>query len=269
MTSSITQCPECATRFHISAAQLEAHQGMARCGRCHGVFNAAEYLHDDAPHPQLSLPIDEPMAVQVEQSPVPATLDFTEQTSNAPPAPATLAEQVEFVEELTDEVTLTSRKDRRWPWQLGSVFLLLLLTAQIAYFFRVEIAAELPATKPVLLQYCELLQCKIPLPKNAEQIRIESSDLQADSQQARLITLHALLHNNATYNQAYPELELTLLDLEEKVISRRVLHPKEYLKTSDEENLGIAANRDASIKLQLDTSDLKPSGYKLFLFYAS
>lgn len=42
----ITQCPYCDTRFRITATQLEAAGGKARCSRCHKVFNARQYLQD-------------------------------------------------------------------------------------------------------------------------------------------------------------------------------------------------------------------------------
>jgi hypothetical protein len=39
------------------------------------------------------------------------------------------------------------------------------------------------------------------------------------------------------------------------------------MKVKDAEKLGVPPNRDLDIKLYLDTTDLKPSGYRLFLFY--
>lgn len=269
MNTNVTQCPECATRFRVSDIQLEAHQGMVRCGRCHQVFNAREHLHDNTPSPQLSLPIEEPSFAETKEPPVPEELDFSNRmpAPEPTPQPTTLAQQVEFVEELTDEVVFPLPKERRWPWLVGAALLLLVLCAQLAYLYRVDIAAELPGTKPLLESYCELLNCTVPLPRHAELMRIESSELEADAQQSNLITLHALLHNSAAYAQAYPELELTLLDLDEKVIARRVFHPADYVKNPEEEKTGIAANREASIKIKLDTTELKPSGYKLFLFY--
>jgi hypothetical protein len=222
----------------------------------------------NSPSPQLRLPIDEiPLSTSdkmLEREEPNVTHQAPEFTAKS--APTTLAQQVEFIEELTDEVT--TPPSRRWPWVIGSAVMLIVLSAQIAYFFTAQVIAEIPEAKPLLLQYCDLVRCAVALPKNAELMHIESSDLEAVPQQGNFITLHALLHNNASYNQAYPELELTLLDLEEKVIARRVFHPADYLKTSEDEKSGIAANRDASIKLHLDTTNLKPSGYKLFLFYS-
>ncbi len=41
-----TRCPQCETLFNIKAAQLRAAHGTVRCGQCHHVFDALEYLSD-------------------------------------------------------------------------------------------------------------------------------------------------------------------------------------------------------------------------------
>ncbi len=96
---------------------------------------------------------------------------------------------------------------------------------------------------------------------------IESSELESDPAQSNLITLHALLHNRASFAQGYPSLELTLTDLQDKAVARRVFHPVDYLKAGSEVPKGLAANRELDISLHLNTTDLKPTGYRLFLFY--
>ena len=46
MTSFVTQCPHCRTRFRVSRVQLAAAHGVVRCGACMEMFNAARYLHE-------------------------------------------------------------------------------------------------------------------------------------------------------------------------------------------------------------------------------
>ena len=155
----------------------------------------------------------------------------------------------------------------RWPWVTGAVLLLILLLAQAGYFFRDELAARLPGLKPVLTSYCKLLKCSILLPQKADLLSIESSDLEADPAHASVIDLNANLRNRAPYTQAYPHIELTLTDLADAALARRIFLPSQYLKPGEEEKQGLAASREISIKLHLDTTDLKPTGYRLFLFY--
>ena len=44
--SLATRCPSCGTVFRVAQEQLQVSEGWVRCGRCNGVFNAAELLFD-------------------------------------------------------------------------------------------------------------------------------------------------------------------------------------------------------------------------------
>jgi len=321
-----TLCPHCDTRFKIVETQLEAHQGMVRCGHCLQAFDARPGFIPDQPSPQLELPIlnepapphklaDEPPAVLAALDEAAAssittapdadafaheainmddvvsnkseldaarygTLDYVEMAAAAqngmPPGvplppetessqPMTLAEQVAIVQ---DEDDSEYRPERRtWPWAMAVLLLLLVSIAQAAYFFRVDLAARLPGLKPALVSYCQLLKCTVPLPQNTDLMSIESSDLEADPSHENQITLNALLHNRAPYSQAFPHLELTLNDTQDKPLARRVFRPADYLPPVEKEQTGLLPNHELSVRLRLDTTDLKPSGYRLVLFY--
>jgi len=259
--SDITRCPECGTRFNVSVAQLAAHDGLVRCGHCHDVFDARKHLHDDEPSPQLSLPIENfPQQGGFDLSPIPDVPELEEE-------PRTLAQQVQFIEELTDEVSAKPARRTSWAGVSIAATLALMLLGQATYYYRVELGARLPGLKPLLTQYCELLSCTVTLPKKIDLMVLESSELESDPAQSNIVILHALIHNRAPYAQTYPSLELTLTDLQDQAIARRVFHPVDYLKKGTDERIGIPANRDLDIRLRMDTTDLKPSGYRLFLFY--
>ena len=259
--SDVTQCPECSTRFKVSDTQLDAHDGLVRCGRCHEVFNARDHLHSGEPNPQMDFLNDlEPINTTAQSSPI---------SHRAEKTATTLAEQVQFVEELTEEIPNAVPPASSRPWL--SILMILLLTlaliAQTLYFYRVEIAARLPGLKPLLVEYCSLLDCTVALPHEVDLITIESSELESDPKQSNIVTLHVLIHNSAPFAQAYPNVELTLTDTQDHALARRTYQPKDYLKPSDNALLGTPSNRDLNINLHLDTTDLKPSGYRLFLFY--
>lgn len=259
--TEITQCPQCGTRFKVTGAQLDAHDGLVRCGRCHEVFDAGKHLHDDEPSPQLSLPIEpESPTGETDLTPILNVPELEEE-------PITLAQQVQFVEELTDEVLEMPPRKPSWTAIFAAFLLMLVLLAQSVYFFRIEIGTSLPGLKPLLEDYCTLLECTVALPQKADLIVIESSELESDPNLNNVVTLHALVHNRAPYAQAYPSLELTLTSAQDQPIARRVFLPADYLKAGEDEKQGFPANRDLDIKLHLDTTDLKPSGYRLFLFY--
>jgi predicted Zn finger-like uncharacterized protein len=246
-----TVCPHCNTRFKITKAQLEAHHGMVRCGNCLLAFDTSPNFTPDQLDLQLELPVlDKPVTPRDSKV---ATLQ-----------PMTLAEQVAFVQDDGDKY---QRKGRAWPWVIASLMLLLALIAQSAYFFRVDLAARLPGLKPVLVDYCKMLKCTVPLPRHTDLISIESSDLEADPVHANQIVLTALLRNHAPFAQIFPDLELTLNDIQDKPLARRTFTPANYLPRSEIESTGLLPNHEINIKLRLDTGDLKPAGYRLVLLY--
>ncbi|HET9693631.1 MAG TPA: MJ0042-type zinc finger domain-containing protein, partial [Steroidobacteraceae bacterium] len=51
-----SQCPECLTRFRVTAAALRAAQGTVRCGRCGSAFDALQRLTDTVPDEAESPP---------------------------------------------------------------------------------------------------------------------------------------------------------------------------------------------------------------------
>ena len=249
-----TLCPHCDTRFKISQAQLEAHHGMVRCGHCLQAFDTRPNFAADQLDLQLELPILDKL-VALHDSKV-AVLQ-----------PMTLAEQVAIVQDDNDSEFQPRR--RSWPWAIAALLLLLMLLAQAAYFFRVDLAAQLPGLKPALIGYCRILKCSVPLPQHTDLIGIESSGLEADPANENRITLNALLRNRAPYAQAFPNLELTLNNSQDKPLARRVFGPADYLSQAENEAAGLLPNHELGIKLHLNTTDLKPSGYRLVLLYST
>ncbi|HEU0188850.1 MAG TPA: zinc-ribbon and DUF3426 domain-containing protein [Gallionella sp.] len=249
-----TICPNCIARFKIAEAQLEAHHGMVRCGHCLQPFDARPGFVPDKPSLQLELPmLETPDSLPLSSLPV--------------LQPMTLAEQVAIVED--EDVSAYQSRLRSWPWAFASLLLTLLFLAQSAYFFRTELTARMPGLKPALISYCLILKCTIPLPQKTDLIGIESSDIEADPNHENQINLNALLRNRAPFAQAFPNLELTLNDVQDKPLARRVFRPADYLPPSESQAAGLQPGRELAIKLHLDTHDLKPMGYRLVLFYPS
>lgn len=230
---SSTQCPECHTRFKVTTEQLLAHQGMVRCGICRAAFNAQTQT--------------------VGEKSIVENVGFSTSTNIDSEC---IASEIE-----------PKKESARWPWLLGSVIAFILLLGQMGYFYRVELGTHLPGVKPLLSGYCRLLNCTIMLPQDINKLAIESSDMTQDAEQTTQTQLGFLIHNHAAFTLAYPSVEITFLDNDEKVIARRYFHPAMYLKQKTDEKIGLAANRDANVHLKLDTGDLKPTGFKLFLFY--
>lgn len=146
--------------------------------------------------------------------------------------------------------------------------LALLLAGQAVHAYRTQIAAHYPASRPLLERLCRIAHCEVGLPKAADQLVIESSDLQAvDATKPNLIQLAASVRNKAAIDVAFPAIEVTLTDAQDRPLARRVLLPEQYLAGGKPVGAGLRAGEDFSVRLTLDTTELRPVGYRLYLFY--
>jgi predicted Zn finger-like uncharacterized protein len=266
--TDITQCPQCGTHYKITEAQRNAHQGKVRCGKCQTIFNAVENLYTPPQQLMLPLVLDE----IADFTGLHAAYDpYAEKGSTASLSPGAAARMSNDFSQIPAVYVAPGPKPLT-PGQTlllatGSVLLGIILLLQLTYFFRVDIAARLPGIKPAMLQICAIAKCTLPLPQKIDLVSIESSELEADPAQPSIITLHALLRSRAPYTMAYPSIELTLTDIQDNAIARRTFGPAQYLPSGANEAQGFPANRESGVKLHLNTTDLAPAGYRLFLFY--
>jgi predicted Zn finger-like uncharacterized protein len=90
-----TQCPDCQTRFRVTADALRAAHGTVRCGRCGGAFDALVRLSDALPRAEPEVaPLPLMLATEVDFAPLPE--------SNAEPT-VVLVDESEAGEDITLE----------------------------------------------------------------------------------------------------------------------------------------------------------------------
>lgn len=151
---------------------------------------------------------------------------------------------------------------RRWPWIAGTLLLGGALAIQVAYAYRTEIAKRHPEWRPRLEAMCRSLGCVVELPRDADQVSIESSELNPEHARLRL---EAHLKNRAAYAQAYPHLELTLTDVRDQAVLRRVFEPRDYLPA--DAAASFPPQSEIVITLLLDVGESAASGYRVYVFY--
>ena len=227
----VTTCPSCATTFRVTPQQLQAQHGTVRCGRCPSVFDGFKTL---------------------------ATLPEAAQSGAAPEPPPVVPFE-------TDPAERLARK-RSSGWGFGVLLLVLALGAQGVYFYRSEIAANLPEARPYLNRICEELRCTVMLPQRPRSISIEASDMQAtDPANPGLIALTATLRNHATVALGYPALDVVLTNTREHTVARRIFLPAEYLGAGRDAHNGIPPNAEITVRLDIDGGDLGAAGFRLDL----
>lgn len=177
------------------------------------------------------------------------------------------AKAVEAGQKLFSDVPSQPPHRRVWPWALALVCLLTVLLMQAVVQFRSDLVLLWPEGKPMLQALCALRGCELTLPHKAKYLSIEASDLHPAAGQRGSLVLLATLKNRAPFAQEYPYLELSLTDMAELPIMRRVIAPKDYLPPGINLAAGFPANGERSITLTLDVGDSGAAGYRLYLFY--
>lgn len=287
----ITSCPKCDTHFLLNEELIKAHRGKVQCGSCEHIFNAKNRLTEvadditDADEYQASLEdnLDAP-DVPIDFSDE-ATSKNTDNESTEPEdnyigtfSPNTLAptvpEQPSILDGLGPIDDFTNRLDlpkkiRKHTFLISVLSILLIFTAsiQIIYHLRVKIAAEYPQFKPMLVKACAQFKCTINLPKELDLITIGDSDMQEDDHFKSVINFTSSIKNNANYVQAYPNIELTLTNAEDKVAIKRLIPPKEYLSADKKVEDGLAAQVVSPINLAIYVNDTAVAGYRILLVY--
>ena len=154
-----------------------------------------------------------------------------------------------------------SAKRPTWLYVLFALLLVLGLAAQLLYHYRTQVVLRMPAMAALY----EMVDIEIPLPREADLVVIESSDLQYDNGR-NLFVLQATLRNRARYAQAWPTLELTLTDTNDNVVARRVMYAAHYLPPGTAQDF-FPANGEVAVRLWIDAKDLGAVGYRLYIFY--
>lgn len=274
--SLVTRCPGCHTTFRVQAAQLSARSGRVRCGKCNRVFDGLAQIVEDedatpnvGPSPQL--PLFDPSRLAAEAHSAALSVGQSAPATSTAGAPRRVRRATTPT---ADEAAfLAGRKHRsRFVvlWSLLALLALIVLAAQAALHFRTELILRVPQVRPHLELVCDMLGCEVHLPREPEQIGIESSELRFDTQRDGVIRLTALVRNRATFPQEFPAFELTLTDEGDKPVLRRVLLPSDYLGAKDAQarlGRGIGAGAEEVISVELDLQGLRAAGFRLYLFY--
>lgn len=271
----ITHCPACQTQFFATEEQLNQHAGKVRCGQCRHVFDARAQMLEIAQEDKLAAanPNTENTSnySQTDNSLEAASAKTKSKKSKSKTVTETPLSQPAYIDGISGKSKLNrklpSNRLKPWLWGLASVLAVLAAITQSVYFLRNEIALYYPQLKPVLVQSCQIIHCQIELPKQIEFIVIDDSDVQEDPARADLIYFSSTLINTGAHSVAYPNLELTLTDVEDKPVVRRIFKPAEYLSADQTSDNGLIPNIEAKIKLAINVHAIKVSGYRVFVTY--
>ena len=270
-----TRCPGCATVFRVTPEQLAMRAGQVRCGQCKSVFDGVVQQVSLSPSIRSdagATPVDEaaPGLPTVTLRDARALEPPPETPDEASAAPIRDAGAGTTSEDRFAPAARAKPRRARWvSYAAAILFLVLLIAAQAAFHFRDAIVTFWPPARPAFARMCAAAGCAIrPLRDAAmSHLSIEASDLQADPAHRGLLILTATVRNRAGWPLAYPYLELTLTDAQDRVVVRRALAPADYAGGIADLDRGIAPNGEIALKVFIDASATSQAGYRLYMFY--
>lgn len=230
-------CPHCAAMFELTAAQMEAREGLVRCGACRQIFNAkwhlvarrSEAAGADAADPQTVQArarrrwFAPGLAATALKSPARDAIAAVD--LEAPPARAAPPRRRRGVDHY---LTPRAHPLAGLLWALAALALVALLGAQVKYLM-VERYAQHESLRPYLAWFCELAACRLPARHDPRRITLTRTHIDLHPRRPGALRVTVKLVNEATYSQPYPRLRLTLTDRDGWVVGRRTFAPAEYL----------------------------------------
>lgn len=285
----VTQCTHCGTLFRVTPQQLQKRHGRVRCGRCREIFDGFQALSAEPERVRVehvgAPPSPEPQDIVDTETIAPAHARDAE-ALREPPRSQLHEQQDEAARELEDRAPESiAARASLWPDQddtqivrrpravaafaAGSIVLVMVLLAQAVYAYRVDLAAHFAGLRPFMRSWCAAAGCTVPLPQRPRLIGIEASDLQAiDPQRPGLIKLTATLRSHASYDLAYPALDLVLTNAQDHALARRIFLPQEYLDAKRDVDSGLPPSAEVTVQLELDAAELGAAGFRLDLLPA-
>lgn len=164
-----------------------------------------------------------------------------------------------------EEPVVESRPRQRTAFLVTGVVLSLALLLQVIMRERDWLAAKAPATQTVLAGICNLWGCKVSALREIESVVIDSSSFV--KVRTDVYRVHFTLKNTALLEIATPAVELTLTNVHDQAIARRIFLPAEFGVNQAAIAAGaeLVATLPISAKLPADSERI--SGYRLLVFY--
>lgn len=146
-----------------------------------------------------------------------------------------------------------ARRLRGWAQPAAVAGLVVLLGLQIVLADRARLAAD-AQWRPLVETVCSVLGCSVPPWREPQAFVLLARDVRPHPQQAGALRASASFRNDAAWPQPWPQLVLTLSDLDGHAVAVRAFAPEEYLGAAPRSGL-VASGQSVDIALDI----LEPS----------
>lgn len=265
----LTQCSHCSAVFRVRTQQITRAEGRVRCGQCGEVFDALVNLREGLPGqeaPAQPEPAFSRRAFGAARSAATAADEYTFDLSDLPPLhddEEPPEDEEDIGRELEDrgfslrpaEKAAATERPRRWSptlsWGIGCIVLTALLLAQ-GMVSREAVAGFAPL-RNLAQKVCDIAGCQLSLPREPYRLALISRDVQPHPTVEDALVISATMVNRAPHAQAWPILEVTLADLNGRLVAMRRFGPDSYLNSDMDRAAGMPP--DTPIHVVFETED--------------
>jgi hypothetical protein len=142
-----------------------------------------------------------------------------------------------------------SHGQNRWRLPALIAGLAMLLALQWALADRERLAAD-ARWRPLVVQLCGVLRCSVPPWREPSAFVLLDRDVRPHPRVPGELRVTASFRNDASWAQAWPEVELTLSDLEGRAVGTRRFSAHEYLGATPTQET-LASGQTATIRLEV------------------
>jgi len=151
-------------------------------------------------------------------------------------------------------------------WNIGVAVLLMIFILQYSYSMRDDLA-RYPELRPWVQKLCEIAQCDIPMQQNVDLIKLTHRDITIHPRVKGALLINAVFVNNASFTQPFPLMQITLSDMNGRVIAKRRFQPTEYLDADVNIRRGMMPNNPVQIVLEIADPGKDAVNFEFNFFY--
>lgn len=243
-----TRCPKCEAVYRVNSAVLAHSRGLVQCGSCHRSFSSLSFLFDEWPEGKAQGP--------------------AKGANTAPPLLNKPSKKPEPKDDSAAESKLEfeqASKRNHQIWVKATVMLLVLTIANAGWTFRKPLIQHSPLDG-WLNQSDSTQSAATGLFKDSAKIQLVSRDMHTHPTRSGILILNLTFINLAQRTQAYPDMEITLLDATNQQVAKRRFLPTDYLRRGTDTSRGLATDVYLPVLLELSDPGEQAVGFEIAFF---
>jgi len=253
-----TKCPECQAIFRVTTEQLTMADGLVRCGICDAVFNGHEYIEEnhspsdyfDHINPQAENNKGfESNALSSESAASDQEFAAYGEEQQIDDDPLIDAERIPTV--IRDDfggniLTRTNSPIQITVFTLGAIALAIFFLGQLSYWQNLDV---LPRTW--VNSFCKVVGCGKNEQQDLATLKLLNRNIYTHPNIDKALMITASFVNQKSIAQAYPLLEITLLDTQGQIVAVRRFSPKDYLVNKSLADTLMPPNQPVGARLEV------------------